>query len=91
MLHGVGCLPGSYSVPVAASPFSVPYLTVSAESKLFTVFLSHGALCPSWTAHLGDKSLCPTSCGEGQHQAAEPAALLMGQVCLPAQGPRKHT
>lgn len=70
VLCGVVCLPGSHSVPMATSPFSVPYLTVSAESKLFTLFLSRGALCPIWTAHFGDISLCPTSCGEGQNQAA---------------------
>lgn len=70
VLLGVGCPPGSRSVPMATSPFSVPYLTVSAESKLFTLFLSRGALCPSWTACLWDISLCPTSRGEDQNQAA---------------------
>lgn len=65
----VVCPPGSHSVPMATSPFSVPYLTVSAESKLFTLFLSREAFCPSWTAHFGDICLCPTSCGEGQNQA----------------------
>lgn len=54
VLLGVGCPPGSHSVPMAISPFSVPYLTVSAESKLFTLFLFRGALCPSWTADLLD-------------------------------------
>lgn len=70
VLFGVGCLPGLHSVPVAISPFSVPYLTVSAESKLFTLFFSRGAFCPSWTAYLWDISLCPTSCGEDHNQAA---------------------
>lgn len=70
VLLGDRCPPGSHSVPMATSPFSVPYLTVSAESKLFTLFLSRGALCPSWTAYLWDISLCPTSHGEDQNQAA---------------------
>lgn len=70
VLLGVGCAPGLHSVPMAISPFSVPYLTVSAESKLFTLFLSRGALCPSWTAYHWDISLCPTSRGEDQNQAA---------------------
>lgn len=70
VLLGVGCPPGLHSVPMAISPFSVPYLTVSAESKLFTVFLSGGVLCPSWAAYLWDISLCPTSPGEDQNQAA---------------------
>lgn len=70
VLLGVGCPPGSHSIPTATSPFSVPYLTVSAESKLFTLFLSRGALCPSWTAYLWDISLCPPNRGEDQNQAA---------------------
>lgn len=50
------------------------------------LFLSRGALCPSWTAHLWDISLCPTSRGEGQNQTAEPTLLLIVQACLPSGG-----
>lgn len=75
VLHGVGCLPVSQAAPMATSPFSVPYLTVSAESKLFTLFLSRGVLCLSWTAHLWDISLCPTSCGQGHNQAGGASCL----------------
>lgn len=43
---GLSVLSGSHSVPTATSLFSVPYLTVSAESKLFTLFLSKGLSVP---------------------------------------------
>lgn len=91
VLRGIGCLPGLCSVPMATSLFSVPYLTVSAESKLFTLFLSRGALCPSRTAHLWDISLCPTSRGEVKTKLLEPTVLLIVQACLPTEKPQMHT
>lgn len=60
----------AHTLPMVISPFSVPYLTVSAESKLFTLFLFRGALCPIWTAYLWDISLCPTAHEEDKNQAA---------------------
>lgn len=88
VLHWVVCPPGSHLVPMATSPFSVPYLTVSAKSKLFTLFLSREAFCPSWTAHFGDISLCPTSCGEGQKSSCWSQFLVQSccqrrPICIP--------
>ena len=67
-------------------PISVPYLSASAESKLFTLLLFREAFGPSWTAYLWDISLCPASHGEDQKPAARAHCLAASPGLLPARG-----
>lgn len=79
VLHGVGCLSGSHSVPMATSLFSVPYLTVSAESKLFTLILSIGLSVPVGQLIFGTYAFTP--------QAVERAKTkLLELTVLPSPG-----
>lgn len=63
---------------MATSPFSVPYLTVSAESKLFTLFLSREAFCPS----LGTYAFVPQAVGRAKIKLLEP---VISPVLLPEE------
>lgn len=76
VLHEVGCLPGFHSVPMVTSPFSVPYLTDSAESKLFTLFLSREASVPVGQLTFGIKAFTPQAVERAKIKLLEQAVSL---------------